>query len=91
MSGNKAKISLRVYPNANRNEVTGFTGGVLQVKVAAPPVKGKANKEMISFLSQVLGISKGSLTIIKGQTSRSKVITIDTLSQEEVIQRLSPE
>jgi len=89
MSISKAKISLRVHPNAARNEVVDFTGGVLQVKVAAPPVKGKANRELITFLSQVLNVSKSALTIIKGHTSHNKVITIDGLSQEEVIQRLS--
>jgi len=88
MSESKAKISLRVYPNAAQNEVV-FINGVLQVRVAAPPVKGKANKELITLLSQVLGVSKATLAIIKGHTSRNKVIIIDDLSQEEVIQRLS--
>ena len=86
----QAKISLRIYPNATRNEVVGFAEGVLKVKVSAPPVKGKANRELIAFLSQVLGVGKGSLTIIKGHTSRNKVIAIDGLSQEEVIRRLLP-
>jgi len=90
MSRSKAKISLRVYPNAAKSEVVDFANGVLQVRVAAPPVKGKANQELITFLSQVLGVSKAALTIIKGHTSRSKVIAIDGLSQEEVIQWLSP-
>ena len=86
---NKTKISLKVQPNAAKNEVINFTHGVLQVKVAAPPVRGKANKELIAFLSQVLGVSKDALTIVKGRTSRSKVITIDSLSQEEIIHRLT--
>ncbi len=83
-------LQLRVHPNAARSKVIGFSDVVLQVRVAAPPVKGKANKELIALLSQVLGVSKGTLNISKGHTSRSKVITIDGLSQEEVIQRLSP-
>jgi uncharacterized protein (TIGR00251 family) len=86
----ETRISLHVYPNAARNEVVGFTGGVLQVKVSAPPVKGKANRELIAFLSQVLRVGKGTLTIIKGHTSRNKVIAIGGLSQEEVIRRLLP-
>jgi uncharacterized protein (TIGR00251 family) len=89
-SERQAKISLRVYPNAARNEVVGFNEGVLRVKVAAPPVKGKANKELIAFLNQKLGVGKGSLTIIKGHTSRNKVIAIDGLSQEEIARRLLP-
>ena len=83
-------LQLRVYPNAARSKVLSLSDGVLQVRVAAPPVKGKANKELISLLSKILGVSKDALEITKGHTSRSKVITIDGLSQEEVIQRLSP-
>lgn len=82
-------LQLRVYPNARRDEAAGFTDGVLQVKIAAPPVKGKANKELVAFLSEALGVSQGSLTIIKGHTSRSKVIAIDGLSQEDIIKRLT--
>ena len=87
MLGNEARISLRVYPSAARSEVVGFTDGVLQVKVVAPPVKGKANKELIALLSQVLGVAKSTLTIVKGHTSRSKVIAIDGLSQGDIIAR----
>jgi uncharacterized protein (TIGR00251 family) len=89
-SERQAKISLHVYPNAARNEVVSFADGVLRVKIAAPPIKGKANKELLAFLSQALGVGQGALTIIKGHTSRNKVIAISGLSQEEVIGRLLP-
>ena len=89
MTSSQAKILLRVHPNAARNEVVDFADGQLQVRVAAPPIKGKANKELIAFLSKVLGVGKSSVTIVKGHTSRSKVIAIDGLSQENVIKRLS--
>lgn len=81
---------MRVHPNAARNELAGFSEGVLRVKVSAPPVKGKANKELIAFLAQKLGLSKGDLTIIKGHTSRNKVMAIAGLTQEEIARRLSP-
>ena len=86
----QSKLSLRVQPNATSNEAVSFIGGILRVKVAAPPVKGKANNELISFLSKVLGIDKSSLTIMKGHTSRNKVILVAGFSQEELGQRLSP-
>ena len=86
---NSSLLSLRVRPNAAHNEVVGFTDGVLEVRIAAPPVKGKANQELIAFLSQVLGVSKSRLNIIKGQTSRHKVIAIAGLSQDEIIRRLT--
>ncbi len=90
ISGNEVKISLRVYPNASRNEVVGFTNGILRVKVSAPPIKGKANRELITFLSRLLGVGKGSVNIIKGHTTRNKVVAVDGLSQEEVMKQLSP-
>lgn len=82
-------LRLRVYPNAGRSEVTGFIDGVLQVRVAAPPVKGKANKELTAFLSQALGVSQSSLNIVKGHTSRNKVMAINGLRLEDIISRLS--
>jgi len=90
ISGNEVKISLRVYPNASRNEVVGFTNGILRVKVSAPPIKGKANRELITFLSRLLGVGKGSVNILKGHTTRNKVVAVDGLSQEEVMKQLSP-
>ncbi len=90
MSGNETRISLRVYPSAARNEVVDFTDGVWRIRVAAPPVKGKANRELLAFLGKVLGVGKGALTIIKGHTSRSKVIAVDGLSREDIMQRLLP-
>ena len=90
ISGNEVKISLRVYPNASRNEVAGFIDGVLRVKISAPPSKGKANRELITFLSRLLGVGKDSVNIIKGHTTRNKVVAIDGLSRAEVMRRLLP-
>ena len=81
-------INVHVQPNARRNEVVGFKEGVLRVKIAAPPVKGKANKELVDFLSKLLGVSKSSITIEKGLTSSRKVIAVEGLSQAEVLRRL---
>jgi uncharacterized protein (TIGR00251 family) len=89
MSNSFVKISLHIHPNAARNEVIGFAEGVWRIKVAAPPVKGKANQELVAFLSRILRLSHGSLTIVKGHTSRNKVVAIDNLSHEEVSKRLS--
>ena len=83
------RISLRVYPNAGRDEVLGFTDGVLQVKIAAPPIKGKANERLVAFLSRLLGVGKGSISIIRGHTSRNKLIKISDLSRKDIIERLS--
>ena len=87
----KAEISLRVHPNAASSEVVGVTGGVWQVRVSAPPVKGKANKELVAFLSGLLGVGKSRIDIIRGHTTRDKVIAIDGLSLEDITKRLLPD
>jgi uncharacterized protein (TIGR00251 family) len=81
-------LSVKVTPSAGRNEITGWRDGALHLKIAAPPEKGKANKELIDFLGRKLGIKKSAISIIKGQTGRNKVITIEGMNREEIIKRL---
>jgi uncharacterized protein (TIGR00251 family) len=79
-----AIITVRVQPNAKRNEVVRFEDGILHIKIAAAPVKGKANAALLSFLSDILGVSRSHLSIEKGVTSRRKVIAIEGISHDEV-------
>jgi len=89
-SGSGVKIAVRVYPGAATNEVVGTIGGVLQVRVSAPPVKGRANEELVAFLSEALGVSRDSISIVRGHVTRNKVVAIEGLSQAEVMRRLLP-
>lgn len=88
MSEKQARIVVRVQPNASRNEVLRFKDGVLHLRIAAPPVKGKANQELIKFLSAILGVSKSALTIERGMTGKMKVIGIDGLTQGQITEQL---
>ena len=90
ISRKETRVLLHVHPGASRNEVAGFSGGVLRVRIAAPPVKDKANKELVAFLSQILGVSQAAITIRHGRASRNKVLAVDGLSQEMVMKRLFP-
>jgi uncharacterized protein len=81
-------LQVRVTPNASRNEITGFRDGVLHLKVAAPPMGGKANQELTDFLSRALGVKKSAVAIVKGQTSRNKAITIAGMSREDILKRI---
>jgi uncharacterized protein (TIGR00251 family) len=89
MGNTATRLSIKVLPNAGKNAVVGVTGGVWRIKIAAPPEKGKANKELVEFLSDLLGLRKDSITVIKGQTSHNKVIAIEGMNAEEVEGRLS--
>lgn len=88
MSQSQARINVQVSPNARHNEVVGFESDILKVKVAAPPLQGKANKELIKFLSQTLKVNRGSITIERGLTSRNKIIAITGLDRTEIVKRL---
>jgi len=87
-TGSEIRLSLNVYPGAAKNEVVSFTDDLLRVKIAAAPVKGKANRELVAFLSKHLRVRQGSINIIKGHASRNKIIAISGLTQEELRQRL---
>ncbi len=89
MSDKATIISIKVQPNAGRNEVVGLTNGVWRIKIAAPPDKGKANKELIGFLSDVLGQRKDHIDIVKGQTSHNKLVAVESLTQAEADTLLS--
>lgn len=85
----QAKITVRVTPRAKHNEIVGLEDGVWHIRVAAPPVEGRANWELLEFLSQRLGISRSAISLLMGQHSRRKVLAIEGLSADEAARRLS--
>lgn len=71
-------LTIRVQPGAARSEVVGPHGDALRIRVASPPVDGKANTELVRFLADHLGLPTRSVEITRGQTSRTKVVRITT-------------
>ena len=80
----EATIAVKIHPRAKRNAITGKIGDVLKVDLTAPPVGGRANEACIEFLADLLRLARSSMTIVSGKTSRSKVIRVAGLSQDEV-------
>jgi uncharacterized protein (TIGR00251 family) len=70
----RARFRVRVVPRASRTEVAGVHAGALRVRLAAPPVDGKANAALIRFLSAALSIPRAEIRILRGESSRSKTI-----------------
>ena len=81
-------LKVRVQPKASRNQVDGFEEDTLRLRVTAPPTEGKANAGVIALLAKTLGISKSKLQIVRGQSSRNKVVSVDTLTGQEVRRRI---
>ncbi len=68
------RLLVQVQPRASRSEIIGLHDGRIRIRLAAPPVDGAANEELIRFLAAVLGISKSSLRIQSGQSGRRKTL-----------------
>ncbi len=80
----KEIISVYVKAGAKKNEILGFSDGKLNVKITAPPVEGKANKELIAFLSKRFHIPASDILIISGKRSKIKLVKIQSLSKEDI-------
>ncbi len=82
-----AKVLIQVHPGAKKNQILRFENGVWHLKIAAPPVEGKANKELIDFLSKVLDLSKSRILIEKGATSHKKLLSVEGVTEADILRR----
>jgi uncharacterized protein (TIGR00251 family) len=89
-SGNGVLLTLHIQPGAKKTEVVGLHGDALKLRLAAPPVDGKANETLIAFLADRLDVSKSQLSLVSGQTSRSKRVAISDMITTEVERKLCP-
>jgi uncharacterized protein len=81
-------LPIAVIPNAPRNEIVGWLGDALKVKVHAPALEGKANAALCEFIAESIGLRTRAVTLVRGDKSRRKLIRITGLSLEEAKQRL---
>src|SRR4051812_5706853 len=87
--GNALRIRVRVKPRASKSRVLSPREGILEVSVAASPVDGEANAELIRMFAAAVGCSKSAIEIVSGVGSRSKLLAIAGLSEAELIARLN--
>jgi uncharacterized protein (TIGR00251 family) len=86
--GDALRIRVRVKPRASKSRIWGPRDGILEVSVAAPPVDGEANVELIRTLGAALGCPKSAIEIVSGPGSRSKLVAIIGFSGAELIAKL---
>ncbi len=75
-------LTLHIQPGAKRTEFAGLHGDALKIRLAAPPVDGKANEALIKFVAETLKLPKSAVTLKSGQTSRRKVLEVNGSSRE---------
>jgi len=82
------RIVIKATPNAPRDELMGWLGDTLKVKIHAPALDGRANEALCAFLAFTLGLPKRSVSLVQGEKSRQKLVQIDGLDMAGVKSRL---
>ena len=81
-------LEFKVVPRASCTEIADAEGNIIRIRIAAPPEKGKANKELLRFLAKRLGAPKTNIEILSGKNSRRKRVVVEGLSEEMACQAL---
>jgi uncharacterized protein (TIGR00251 family) len=82
------RLEVYIQPRASKSEVAGMHDGVIKIRIAAPAVENAANEELVEFVAEALGVSKRSVRIISGTSSRRKMLAIDGVTEEELAAKL---
>ena len=82
-------LQVSVVPNAKRTEVDGLHDGALRVRLAAPPIEGRANEALVAWLAKAMGVAKRDVELVRGETSRRKQVAI-AVSLEAAAAWLAP-
>jgi len=82
------RLTVKVVPGSSRNQIVGWLGGSLKIKVTAPPEKGRANEAVVALLAKKFGITADHIRIESGHSSPSKVVTIEGMDDEAITKAL---
>jgi uncharacterized protein (TIGR00251 family) len=77
-------FAVRVQPRASKSGVAGEIDGAVKIRLAAPPVDGEANEEMIRFLAKLFGLPRANVELVSGATNRNKVVRVSGITSQEV-------
>ena len=80
---NACRVGIKVVPNASRDQVVGWLGTDLKIRVQAPPEDGRANRRLSEFLAAQLGLPKNAISVVSGRSASRKSVEIKGLTVEE--------
>ena len=84
------RIEVYIQPRASKTELAGTHGGLIKIRIAAPPVENAANLALIDFIAKHLGIAKRCVRVVSGAASRRKIVEIDGIPAEAILANLAP-
>lgn len=82
------QIVVHVVPRASRTAVAGRHGDAIRIRLAAPPVDGAANAELVRFLAARLGVPRSAIALIRGSSGRRKTVTVAGLTGDAAVRTL---
>lgn len=88
--GDAVLLSVKVVPRASRNEIGEPQGDELKVRVTAPPVDSAANEALVRFIAEKTGVPRGHVKLVRGETSRHKLLRIEGLTIQQIAAALLP-
>lgn len=91
MANPDAAVAIWLQPRGSRNQVVGTREGAIVIKLQAPPVDGAANAALLRFVAECLGVAPSAVELLRGHTSRRKLISVADWSAEAVRQGLLAE
>lgn len=83
------RIEVRLRPRGDRDELIGLRDGVLQARVTAPPVDGRANKALCRLIAKRLGVPPSSVSVVRGKRSRDKLVAVEGVDKRNLTRALS--
>lgn len=85
-------VRFEVYakPRAKKSRIVGAREGAVEIALAAPPVEGAANEELIRLLASTLEVPKRAVVLVRGETSQKKLVAVTGRSEAEILARLLP-
>ena len=84
-----ARVTVKVHTRARKSGLAGRFGDAYKLDLAAPPVDGKANEECVRYFAELAGVPRGAVRIVKGVTSRMKVVEGEGIGQQELERRMA--
>jgi uncharacterized protein (TIGR00251 family) len=87
-SNSSVTFVVKVIPRASKNQIAGLESDAIKIRLNAPPVEGKANEALIEFLAETLGVRRAQIEIVRGHTSRRKVVRVSGVSAKQIEDKL---
>ncbi|MFI4889166.1 MAG: DUF167 domain-containing protein [Steroidobacterales bacterium] len=85
------RVDVYIQPRASRTELAGMHDGVVKIRIAAPAIENAANRALIEFIAQHLGIARRDVRVVAGSTSRRKVLEINGVAADVIASKLGPD